>query len=298
MTTTTKNQVAPIKVQSALTNELAEIKQVKDTLGNDKDLLMAYMLMKSEAFPDTKSIAEAVTKIEAGKAHGFDAATSLNAFDLIPSKDKDGNIKKNLQMRSIAIASKLENSKKYKVNILKTTDFECAVVVWKINVEGKWIKVGDVTYTMEDAKKGNLAGKFNWTGNPKLMLYYRAVSRAAKLYAPDVLVNVKTKEDIELVGEEILESPDEDKPSITIEGDEAESPDFGHDVKIEYILNRVPEFGYDYQSVSALAKDIYKVNSINDLTDDQRLAIVGACSRKPLNKQEMIDQGELAAAEL
>lgn len=51
-------------------------------------------------------------------------------------------------------------------------------------------------YTMEDAKRAELAGKGNWKKHPKAMLRARCISGAARAYAPDLLGNVYVEGEI------------------------------------------------------------------------------------------------------
>lgn len=48
--------------------------------------------------------------------------------------------------------------------------------------------IGEVTYTLEDAKRAGLAGKDNWKKNPGDMLVARATTRAVRRFVPEIMV--------------------------------------------------------------------------------------------------------------
>ncbi len=90
------------------------------------------MMMKSGAFKDTQSIADALLKMEAGKAYGFDAYTSLRSFDIIETKDKTTKeiTGRTLAIRSAALGSAIKSSGRYRITVLESTPEKCRLLLY------------------------------------------------------------------------------------------------------------------------------------------------------------------------
>lgn len=73
----------------------------------------------------------------------------------------------------------------YTVAVVDVTAEAATVVIRRGATE-----LGRVTYTLDDAKAANLAGKQNWRTNPKAMLVAAATRTAIRWHAPSVLVGV------------------------------------------------------------------------------------------------------------
>ncbi len=87
------------------------------------------------------------------------------------------------------------------------------------------------TFTIEDAKRAGLAGKQNFIAYTETMLYYRCMSKGAKVYAPGSCLGLYTHEEMEEVTDKKRtvkgkpkatkkEPKEEDKTSPTIEAKE------------------------------------------------------------------------------
>ncbi len=57
-------------------------------------------------------------------------------------------------------------------------------------IDGEFVEVGDVTFTIEDAARADLLDKGTYEKFPRHMLTWRAVSMAARLYYPDVITGI------------------------------------------------------------------------------------------------------------
>lgn len=81
--------------------------------------------------------------------------------------------------------------------------------------------LGEVTYTIEDAKTAGLAGKDNWKKNPEDMLVARATSRAVRRYCSDALVGGSLTEDevesLEVTAEVVTVTPEPEPVPEVIE---------------------------------------------------------------------------------
>ena len=58
------------------------------------------------------------------------------------------------------------------------------------NMDGEMVEVGEVTFTVEDAKQAELLDKGTYEKYLKHMLTWRAVGLAARLYYPDVMMGI------------------------------------------------------------------------------------------------------------
>jgi len=66
---------------------------------------------------------------------------------------------------------------------------QSTVKCWR-RIDGVFEHVGDVTFTVEDAARAGLMDKGTYEQYPKTMLTWRAVTMAARIYYPDVILGV------------------------------------------------------------------------------------------------------------
>jgi hypothetical protein len=62
--------------------------------------------------------------------------------------------------------------------------------------ETGWDGVSKLTFTMDDAKKANLAGKDTWKAYPRAMLRSRAVSETVRMAFPECIAGLYTAEEV------------------------------------------------------------------------------------------------------
>ena len=70
------------------------------------------------------------------------------------------------------------------------------------------------TFTMEDAKRANLAGKDNWVKNPSDMLFARCISRLKRRLAPEVGIGGYVEGEIEEIENEVLPAKEAESPIV------------------------------------------------------------------------------------
>lgn len=139
----------------------------------------ARLMQKSQCFQDIKgadeetAIAKAVVKIAIGRDYGFSAAESMLHIELIQGRP------------SIAAHGRAAKMKAAGYN-WKFLQFDSDICHLEI-FDKKGERLGDSSFSMEDAKRLGLSGKDNWQKNPRNMLYCRAISNAQRWYAPEVL---------------------------------------------------------------------------------------------------------------
>lgn len=139
---------------------------------------------ESGMFPDIKTAAQAVVKIQAGAEMGIPPFAAMSGIHIIQGKPTVG---------AGLMAANVKGSGKYDYRVTESTDKVCSidfyqkVVEAKNNGTGEWTtryeKIGTSTFTIEDAKK---AGTKNIDKFPKNMLFARAISNGVKWYTPDV----------------------------------------------------------------------------------------------------------------
>lgn len=136
---------------------------------------------ESGMFPDVKSAAQAVVKIQAGQEMGISPFAAMNGINIIMGKPTVG---------AGIIASKVKSSGKYNYKVKEHTEKICSIDYY----EGSEM-IGNSTFTIEDAKKANTK---NMDKYPKNMLFARAMSNGQKWYCPDVFSGpVYTPEEME-----------------------------------------------------------------------------------------------------
>jgi hypothetical protein len=124
---------------------------------------------ESGMFPDTKSAAQAIVKIQAGQEIGIPPFAAMSGIHIIQGKPTIG---------AGVIAAIVKGSGKYDYRVKESTEKICSIDFY----QGKEV-LGNSTFTIEDAKK---AGTKNIDKFPKNMLFARAISNGVKWYTPDV----------------------------------------------------------------------------------------------------------------
>ena len=124
---------------------------------------------ESGMFPDIKTAAQAVVKIQAGAEMGIPPFAAMSGIHIIQGKPTVG---------AGLMAANVKGSGKYDYRVIESTDKVCSIDFY----QGKE-KIGNSTFTEADAKKADTKnmGKF-----PKNMLFARAISNGVKWYTPDV----------------------------------------------------------------------------------------------------------------
>jgi hypothetical protein len=139
---------------------------------------------ESGMFPDIKSAAQAIVKIQAGAELGIAPFSAMSGIHIISGKPTIG---------AGVMAAMVKASGKYNYRVTEQTDKVCSIDYY----EGAEM-IGTSTFTIEDAKK---AGTKNTDKFPRNMLFARAMSNGVKWYTPDVFAGpVYVPEEMESVG--------------------------------------------------------------------------------------------------
>lgn len=124
---------------------------------------------ESGMFPDIRSAAMAMVKIQAGQELGIKPFAAMSGIHIIKGKATIG---------AGLIASSIKASGKYDYRVITQTDKVCEIEFF----QGKE-PIGKSKFTIEQAKK---AGTQNLDKFPENMLFARAISNGVKWYTPDV----------------------------------------------------------------------------------------------------------------
>lgn len=130
---------------------------------------IAKAFVESGMFQDTKSMAQAIVKIQAGQEIGIPPFAAMTGIHIILGKPVIG---------AGVIASLVKSSGRYDYKVMEQNDSVCSIDFYR----GK-DKLGNSTFTINDARK---AGTKNIDKFPKNMLFARAISNGVKWYCPDV----------------------------------------------------------------------------------------------------------------
>lgn len=130
---------------------------------------MAKLFAESGMFTDSKQMAQAFVKIQAGQELGIGAFASMTGINIIMGKPT---------ISAGVIASCVKGSGKYDYKVKEMTEKICSIDFF----EGKTL-IGNSTFTIEDAKKQSTK---NLDKFPKNMLFARAISNGQKWFCPDI----------------------------------------------------------------------------------------------------------------
>jgi hypothetical protein len=163
------------------------MKQELSTISTTEIMNIGKAFAESGMFPDIKSAAQAVVKIQAGAEMGIPPFAAMSGIHIIQGKPTIG---------AGLMAANVKASNKYDYKVIEQTEKVCSIDFYK----GKE-KLGNSTFTIEEAKK---AGTKNLDKFPKNMLFARAISNGVKWYTPDVFSGpVYTPEEFDVVTQDI-----------------------------------------------------------------------------------------------
>ena len=177
----------------------------QDNLQLNDMMSLAKAFAESGMFPDMKSQAMCIVKIQAGQELGIPPFAAMTGIHIIQGKPTVG---------ANLIASRIKASGKYDYKTLHLDDNACSLDFY----EGK-TKIGNSTFTIADARKAQTK---NLDKFPKNMLFARAISNGSKWFCPDIFTGpVYTEGEIEDVPYEIMPTtspisePAKDTPPMT-----------------------------------------------------------------------------------
>jgi hypothetical protein len=135
---------------------------------------LAGIFSSSGLFSDTKSQAQAMVKIMAGKEMGIGPFSAMRGLNIIQGK---------VVASAEILASKIKSSGDYDYVPTETTDKRCAIQFTK----GGQSVGAPVVFTIEEAAKMGLSGKDNWQKQAGTMLFWRCLSKGARMHCPHLI---------------------------------------------------------------------------------------------------------------
>ena len=125
---------------------------------------------QSGYFKDARDAAQCITKILAGRELGIGPFQSVAQFHVVEGKPV---------MSAGLVAAMVKRSKKYDFLPQTSNDEECVLDWYQDGT-----LVGQSSFSMVDASRAKLV-KGAWLTYPKAMLFNRALTQGARMYAPD-----------------------------------------------------------------------------------------------------------------
>jgi len=144
--------------------------QERDIFELDQRRAKAYA--ESGYWPDAKAMAQALVKVEAGRALGLTAFIAMSEVHLIDGKPSLG---------AGAHAALVKAHPRYDYRVVVITDLECEIAFYEAGEH-----VGTSRFTIADAEQAGLKNRGPWKQYPRNMLFARAMSNGTAWFAPDV----------------------------------------------------------------------------------------------------------------
>lgn len=165
-----------------------EIKTIVAGSPIEKDAMLLGAMYASGYFKDMTSLSKAITKALIGNEMGMGLVQSMNSLYVIDGK---------VAMDSHAIRNTAVMAG-YSIKTIDLNEQKC-VLEWSVRKDGKEEVLGTSEYTWDDATKAGFTEKSNWRKFPKDMLFARAITRGARMYANQAFANQPVYEREELV---------------------------------------------------------------------------------------------------
>lgn len=168
-------------------------------------------------WPDASKMAQALVKVEAGRALGLPALVAMSEIHVIDGKPSLG---------AGAYAALVKSHPRYDYRVVVLTDEECEIAFYEGGVH-----VGTSTFKKADAQQAGLLGRGPWKQYPRNMLFARAMSNGVAWFAPDVTMGrIYTGDEIDAAAPP-PPLPDE-LPGVALEVDDEDIP-FGATTTLE-----------------------------------------------------------------
>lgn len=142
---------------------------------------LGNMCATSGFFQDARQLAQACVKIAAGAEYGLPPVVSMTGINVIKGR---------VTLSANVMAAIMKRAG-YKLKTRFDGEQSCTITV--IDPDGE--NLGESSFSMDDARKAGLGGD-NWKKFPRNMLFARAVSNAARWFAPEVLTGAITPEEL------------------------------------------------------------------------------------------------------
>lgn len=144
---------------------------------------VANALAASGKYDAAWSAEEAYARILAGRDLGLSATDSMVHMNWL-----EGEFKPSAQVQGALLKAYVgADGERYDYRAIRE-DTQCLVTVLRKEPGGAWEEIGDVTYTMDDARRAGLHDSSDfWRQYPRRMLFWRALTEAIEAFAPHVV---------------------------------------------------------------------------------------------------------------
>lgn len=251
---------------------------------------------KSGYFKDATDMAKAVTKVLAGQELGLGPMQSMVGIHIVQGKPT---------LSASLVGALIKRSGRYDFRVRHLDDKSCTLDFYE-----RGEKVGDSTFTMEDAKAAGLLGNSTWKSYPRNMLHSRALTNGARWYAPDVFGGaIYTPDELGAVvdGEtgDVVSVPEEEKPAPRVpplSAATAAGKLFASSkqvAEVETLRDTLVAVGVftDAQFTRALAKD-YGAKAVADLSPEQAAQLIERLTAKlPAPEETPTEEAQFAIPE-
>lgn len=141
----------------------------------------AKMSYESGMFKDLKAVTQAAVKAQVAMELGISPMLGLSAIHIVEGRPT----------LSAAMLAALMKRSGYSWKIVAHTEDEC-----RLEIRSGGESLGECGFTLGEAKAAGLLGRPNWSKHRRDMLFARAISRAARWFAPEVALGVYTPEEL------------------------------------------------------------------------------------------------------
>jgi hypothetical protein len=150
----------------------------------EEQTAIAKAFKDSGLFPDLKSEAQAIVKVQAGLELGLEPFAAMQGIDIVQGKPR---------MNASLQAGLIKKSGRYNYKVLEHSEQACKLEFYE-KWGDSWQSIGTSEFSMKEAQQAGLAAKDNWKKHPKNMLFARALSNGAKWYCADVFLTATYNE--------------------------------------------------------------------------------------------------------
>jgi hypothetical protein len=150
----------------------------------EEQTAIAKAFKDSGLFPDLKSEAQAIVKVQAGLELGLEPFAAMQGIDIVQGKPR---------MNASLQAGLIKKSGRYNYKVLEHSEQVCKLEFYE-KWGDSWQSIGTSEFSMKEAQQAGLAAKDNWKKHPKNMLFARALSNGAKWYCADVFLTATYNE--------------------------------------------------------------------------------------------------------
>jgi len=203
-----ENEALKVRTDDAALQEQPQGAVAKDL---DDIARVAKMMAQSGFFEDAKTAAQAGVKILAGRELGIPEMAAMRGVHVMEG---------NTTLSGPLLAALIKRHPKYDYRTVESTKKRAEIAFYEDGEE-----VGTASFSMEDARRvtayykngerKSLADKTNWKNYPSDMLFWRALTRGQRRYAPEVgMGSVYTPDELGVVTDQEANVIDAEAQSV------------------------------------------------------------------------------------